>query len=327
MNSTNFESNNKIIPEDSSNIIEGKIVKGIGGFYYVETPFGEVTTRGRGNLKRDGETLYVGDKVLISILDESSNKILYKPSDNEEKNLNGVIEEVLPRYNSFIRPPVANVDLMVLVVSAKKPKVNLTLLDKFLCVCESKDVDCVICVNKTEDESSISEYNKIATIYKGVYETYPVSAQNSSGIEKLRDRFQGLTIALAGPSGVGKSTILNALTGRGHMQVGEISHKTSRGKHTTRHVELVPIDDDGDSLIFDTPGFTSLELPNIDKFDLRHLFPEIERTGRRCKFQDCLHIGEPGCAVLESLEKNEISKSRYDSYRIFLDGISNKKKY
>lgn len=305
---------NSIITE-----VEGRIVKGIAGFYYVNTHFGVVTTQGRGNLKRDGATLYVGDKVKLTILN-------YDKSDYDGE-LKGVIEDVLPRRNSFVRPQIANVDLIAIVVSGKKPKVNLNLLDKFLCVCECKNVDCIICVNKTEDEQGSSVYEQIKDIYKDMYETVAISAKKSIGIDDLRSRFDGITVALAGPSGVGKSTVLNALIGRGHMQVGDISRKTERGRHTTRHVELIPLDTEVNSFIFDTPGFSSLDLPDIDKFDLRYCFPELERIGMQCDFKDCLHIKEPSCAVLEALSKGEISGSRYDSYKLFLNDISNKKKY
>lgn len=307
---------------DDNSIItdaEGRIVKGIAGFYYVSTPFGLVTTQGRGNLKRDGATLYVGDKVKLTLLN-------YDKSNYDGK-LKGVIEDVLPRRNSFVRPQVANVDLIAIVVSAKKPKVNLNLLDKFLCVCETKKVDCIICVNKTEDEESSSVYEQIKDIYKDMYETVAISAKKSIGIDLLKNRFDGITVALAGPSGVGKSTVLNALIGRVHMQVGKISRKTERGRHTTRHVEIIPLDIEANSYIFDTPGFTSIELPDIDKYDLKLCFPEIDKIGRECAFKDCLHIKEPNCAVLEALSKGEISSSRYDSYKMFLNDIRNKKKY
>lgn len=307
--------------DNNSNItyLDGRIVKGIGGFYYVKTSLGLVTTKGRGNLKRDGAILYVGDRVKLTVLNE------YHQSNDKE--LKGVIEEIIPRRNSFVRPQVANVDLIAVVVSARKPKVNFKLLDKFLCVCETKKVDCIICVNKTEDEQGMAVYEQIKSIYKDTYETWAVSAKHSIGIDDLRRRFDGLTVVLAGPSGVGKSTVLNALIGREHMQVGEISRKTSRGRHTTRHVELIPLDENSNSLIFDTPGFTSLELPDIDKYDLKLYFPEIERVGVNCAFKDCLHIEEPGCAVLDALFNGQISSSRYDSYKMFLNDIINKKKY
>ena len=160
-----------------------------------------------------------------------------------------------------------------------------------------------------------------------MYETVAISAKKSIGIDDLRMRFDGITVALAGPSGVGKSTVLNALIGRGHMQVGDISRKTKRGRHTTRHVELIPLDTEINSFIFDTPGFTSIELPDIDRYDLRLCFPEIDKIGRKCAFKDCMHIKEPSCAVLEALSKEEISASRYDSYKMFLSDIRNKKKY
>ena len=320
MNSNELINKSEEFDENSTiTDVDGRIFKGIGGFYYVKTPIGMVTTKGRGNLKRDGATLYVGDEVKLTILN--------KNHQSNDKELKGIIEDVMPRCNYFVRPQVANVDLVAMVVSATKPKANLKSLDKFLCVCETKNVDCIICVNKTEDENAMAAYEQIHSIYKDVYETVAISAKNLIGIDNLRNRFEGLTVALAGPSGVGKSTIMNALIGRGHMEVGEISQKTNRGKHTTRHVELIPLDKNNNSFIFDTPGFTSLELPDIDKYDLRLCFPEIEKLGAKCAFKDCLHIREPGCAVLDAVSKGQISSSRYNSYEMFLKDIINKKKY
>lgn len=316
------ELNNKTEDFDKNyviNDVDGMILKGIGGFYYVKTPIGMVTTKGRGNLKRDGATLYVGDKVKLTILN--------KNDQSSDRELMGIIEDVMPRSNSFVRPQIANVDLIAMVVSATQSKVNLKLLDKFVCVCETKNVDCIICVNKTEDEQGMAVYEQIQSIYNNVYETVAISAKNLIGIDDLRKRFDGITVALSGPSGVGKSTVLNALIGRGHMQVGEISRKTNRGKHTTRHVELIPLDKTSNSFIFDTPGFTSLELPDIDQYDLRFCFPEIEKCGVKCAFKDCLHIKEPGCAVLDAVSEGQISSSRYNSYEMFLNEIINKKKY
>lgn len=295
--------------------VKGRIIKGIGGFYYVDTPRGLVTTRGRGNLKKDGDILLVGDIVEVSIINASE--------------MEGVIETVFPRNNSFVRPPIANVDLMTIVVSGEKPKVNLQHLDRFLCVCESKLIPALICINKTEASHGMKTFESLLEIYGDLYKVIPVSGQTGQGIESLRKEFSGATVALAGASGVGKSTILNALLGREHMDVGRISKKTSRGRHTTRHVELLELKDTGvsdtgrqDTWIFDTPGFTSLDLPVLSEKDLRNLFPELVKYGRDCRFADCRHIGEPECSVLKALEHGKISKTRYDSYKIFYEELT-----
>ncbi len=296
------------------NRVSGRIIKGIGGFYYVETPVGLVTTRGRGNLKKDGDILLVGDFVEVTII-----------SDHE---MEGVVEKVLPRANSFVRPPIANVDLMTIVVSGEKPKVNLQLLDRFLCVSESKSIPALICVNKTEASRGIAAFDRLYEIYGNIYPIVAVSGETGKGIDELREKFSGLTVALAGPSGVGKSTILNSLLGREHMEVGSISKKTSRGRHTTRHVELLEIDGfTKNARIFDTPGFTSLDLPDISETDLRTLFPELVEYGKSCRFMDCQHIGEPDCNVLRALDNGDISKSRYDSYRLFYEEIAKRNKF
>ncbi|MDY4060146.1 MAG: ribosome small subunit-dependent GTPase A [Anaerovoracaceae bacterium] len=302
------------------NRVKGRIIKGIGGFYYVETPGGVVTTRGRGNLKKSGDILLVGDYVEVSILNEDETE--------------GVVEKVLPRENSFVRPPIANVDLMTIVVSGEKPKVNVRLLDRFLCVSESKLIPSLICVNKTESSRGMKTFDMLYGIYGKIYPMCSVSGKTGKGLDDLRREISGSTVAFAGPSGVGKSTILNAILGQNHMEVGEISKKTSRGRHTTRHVELIEIKESkaeneniSKTWIFDTPGFTSLDLPDMSEANLRYLFPELVKWGKECRFMDCQHIGEPECSVLKAVEMGSISQSRYNSYKMFYEELSERKKF
>lgn len=290
--------------------MKGLIVKGIGGFYYVDTAAGIIEAKGRGIFKKDGITLAVGDIVELEIIDE------------EEKK--GVINSIYPRKNQFIRPPIANVDTFVVVFAAAKPKPNLILVDKFLVMAEMHGVEAVICINKSDlvSPETLAEYK---AIYEDIYPVIAVSARTGEGLDRLKEAISGKTAALAGPSGVGKSTILNALIPHANMETGSVSEKTKRGKHTTRHVEI--FDAEGGGRIFDTPGFTSFEILEAEEDNLMHYYPDIDKYSGGCYYDNCRHLKEPQCAVREALEDGKIHKLRYQSYAANMEEIKNRRKY
>ena len=288
--------------------MRGIIVKGIGGFYYVKVEDKVYQCRARGKFKNKGIVPTVGDLVEIEVLDDGD----------------GVVNEILPRRNSFLRPPIANVDCMVVVIAAADPEPNFTILDKFLVMAEGNRTDVVICVNKVEiaPEAILS---KIKSIYEGLYPLAFVSCITMIGFEELEVLLKNKKCALAGPSGVGKSTILNCLMPNEAIEVGEISHKTRRGKHTTRHVEI--FETSFGALLFDTPGFTSFDILNADEDQLHFYYPEMARFIQDCKYDNCRHMKEPFCGVIAAVEKGLISKSRYKSYVEQMTEIREKKKY
>lgn len=290
--------------------MKGLIVKGIGGFYYVETECGLIEAKGRGIFKKDGITLMVGDEVELEIIDEEDKK--------------GVINAILQRKNCFIRPPIANVDVFAVVFAPKKPKPNFALIDKFLIMAEMHGVEALICINKCDlaDEAELAE---IRAVYEKVYPVLNVSGKTGQGMEELEAYTAGKKIALAGPSGVGKSTILNRLIPHANMETGSVSEKTQRGKHTTRHVEI--FDTEGGGKIFDTPGFTSFEILEADEENLWMYYPEIERYAGMCRYDNCRHLKEPDCRVREAVRDGEIPKLRYESYLSNLEEIKKRKKY
>ena len=245
--------------------MEGLIVKGIGGFYYVDTGLDIIEAKGRGIFKKDGITLAVGDRVELGIIDEAEKK--------------GVINSIYPRKNQFIRPPIVNVDTFVVVFAASKPKPNLVLVDKFLVMAEMNDVEAVICINKS-DLASQEELKEFRAVYEDIYPVIAVSAKTGDGMDELKKAVSGKTAALAGPSGVGKSTIINDLVPYANMETGSISEKTKRGKHTTRHAEI--FNADGGGKIFDTPGFTSFEIMEAGEDNLMHYYPDIDRYTGSC---------------------------------------------
>ncbi len=290
--------------------MRGLIVKGIGGFYYVKTANGVIETRGRGIFRKDGFVLCVGDEVEISLL----------PHDDTK----GVIENVYPRKNAFKRPPIANIDLFLTVFSAKTPKPNYPIIDRFLINAHLCDIPAVICINKS-DLITEKEAEAIKSIYDRAYEVVAVSAKTGEGIERLKELLADKKAALAGPSGVGKSSLLMAIHPKAQAQIGAISQKTERGKHTTRHVEIYQVD--GGGMIFDTPGFTSFDAPEADEDNLRECYPEMVELQSLCRYDDCRHIKEPGCAVREAVKEGKISPIRYNNYVSYMDELKKRKKY
>lgn len=275
---------------------DGLIVKGIGGFYYVRTETaGVIQTRGRGIFRKEEITPTVGDRVRIEILDDGD----------------GVINHIYERKNLFHRPPVANVDCIVIMFAAQHPKPNYDLIDKFLIMTESRGVEAVLCLNKC-DLVSPRKVQTMTERYAGVYPVLQVSADTGAGVEELREVLKNRTSVFAGPSGVGKSTLTNLLIPDAGMDTSAVSRKTRRGRHTTRHVEIFDLP--GGGMLFDTPGFTSFDLSGVKSEELADYYPEFSAYKGECRFDDCRHLKEPDCAVRKALEDGEIHPQRYESY-------------
>ncbi len=288
--------------------MEGTIVKGIGGFYYVNTGTEIFQCKARGIFRKDGVTPYVGDQVLV------------EPTDPGE----AVINEILPRKNVFIRPPIANVDCLVVVIAIRKPAPVLSILDRFLVMAEGKDTKVVLCLNKADLDKG-GEVDALKEIYGDLYPVVAVSGETGEGVDQLAELLKGCRSALAGPSGVGKSTLLNRMAGGRVMETGEIARKSQRGKHTTRHVEIFQLENGG--FVFDTPGFTSFDVLEAEEDELHFLYPEMVPYIGKCRYDDCRHAAEPDCKVLEALRAGKIKQSRYDSYMEQLKEIQNRKEY
>lgn len=282
--------------------MQGRIVKGIGGFYFVSDGSRVVMGKARGNLKRNKELLYVGD-----IVD-------YEITADGEAIINGVAR----RDNSLIRPPVSNLNLLVVVFAASSPEPNFNVIDKMCIACEAKGIDIAICITKPDLVSS-EELDEIRSRYDSSYDVMTVNGMTGAGIDSLRERISGRNVALAGPSGVGKSTILNNIVGAQSAETGTVSDKTGRGRHTTRHVEIFELGD-GTNL-YDTPGFTSLELPSMEPSELSNLIPEFRACRGQCRYADCVHMKEPGCAVKEAVNEGVIPEGRYDTYLNLMEEV------
>lgn len=289
--------------------MDGLIVKGIGGFYYVKDNSGNVTQcRARGSFKNEGITPCVGDEVRFEILEDKD----------------GIVEEIYPRKNIFIRPPISNVDLIVIVIAATKPKPNMFIIDRFLVMAEKSNTDILLCINKV-DGAKPKEIEKLKEIYGNIYDMVFTSGVTSEGTEELKEHLKGKKTAFAGPSGVGKSTLINSLQPGFNLETGTISSKTKRGRHTTRHVEIFDMDFGG--MIYDTPGFTSFDILEASEDELQLFYPEIAKYKGQCKYDDCMHLKEPECKVIEALQRGEIHSSRYNSYKEQIEEIRNRKKY
>ena len=292
--------------------IMGKIIRGIAGFYYVYAENHSLyECKAKGVFRKNGEKPLVGDNVSIVVLDE-------------EKQL-GNIEEILPRKNSLIRPAVANVDQTLVIFASDKPKPNYNLLDRFLLMMEQKQIPCIIVFNKC-DLITEADKQEMSHIYKNTgHKVYFMSAKKQIGIEEVKAVLKGKTTTVAGPSGVGKSSFINLLQDTIQMETGAISEKIERGKHTTRHSELITLADD--SYIFDTPGFSSLAIFDLEKEDIKDYYPEFALYYNQCKYLGCNHINEPNCVIKQAVESEEISKIRYENYKLLFEECSNKKKY
>mgnify|MGYP002764982492 FL=1 len=290
----------------------GKIIKGIGGFYYVVCENGVTyECKAKGVFRNRKIKPLVGDNVEIEILDA-------------EKNL-GNIEDILPRFNWLNRPAVANVDQTVIIFAVSAPEPNFNLLDRFLINMEQHEVPTIICFNKIDLEGFRQSEDICRSYTKSGYEVLFISAESGYGINTLEAVIKGKTTVFAGPSGVGKSSTLNSLFPDANVQTGGLSEKIQRGKHTTRHSELMFVDDD--TYIMDTPGFSSLYTEGIEADNLKLYFPEIAAYTGTCKFNMCNHISEPGCLVKEAVGDGRISKMRYDDYVMIYNELKEKRKW
>ena len=292
--------------------MNGKIVKGIAGFYYVHVvESGVYECKAKGIFRKDKIKPLVGDNVELEVLDK-------------EEKLGNIIR-ILPRQNELIRPAVANIDQALVVFAVCKPSPHYNLLDRFLVMMESKGVPVVLCFNK-EDIACEEQIAEIESIYRDCgYPCVFASAKEEKNIEEIRKLLQGKTTVIAGPSGVGKSSIINILQPEANMETGGISRKIERGKHTTRHSELISIAPD--TYILDTPGFSSLGLFGLEKEQLAGYYPEFVPFEKYCRFGGCSHISEPVCGIKAAVAEGEIPQIRYENYCLLYDELKNQRKY
>lgn len=292
--------------------MQGKIVKGVAGFYYVHTMQEEIyECKAKGIFRKEKIKPLVGDDVEIDILNQ------------EEKK--GNIIAILPRRNELLRPAVANIDQALVIFAAISPKPNFNLLDKFLIIMESQQVNTAICFNK-QDLTTVKELKKLYGAYESCgYEILFTSAKQKQGINSLQQFLDGKTTAVAGPSGVGKSSLINLLQAEVEMEIGALSEKIERGKNTTRHTQLIHVKNN--TYIMDTPGFSSLRITDLEKEDLKKYFKEFLNYEESCRFLGCSHIQEPDCGVKQALLNGKISEIRYENYVSMYNELNERKRY
>ena len=284
----------------------GKIIKGIGGFYYVEAEGRLYSCKAKGIFRNENIKPLIGDEVEISVIDE--------------EKLEGSVDDILPRRNQLIRPALANIDMIIVVQAYAKPAPQLYLLDRYLVSIESLDIPIGVLFNK----SDLNHKNYDEIYSSAGYKVFSTSVKTGEGLGELRRFIDGKCIAFAGPSGVGKSSITNFLCPQASMETGVISRKIERGKHTTRHSELFCLG--SNTFICDTPGFTSVLFNDIPSDRLRFYMPDIAGYEGKCRFNGCLHLAEPECAVKEAAASGELAESRYEAYKKIYEEIYNQER-
>ena len=291
--------------------MQGKIIRGIGGFYYINACNSIYECKAKGSFRKEGIKPLVGDDCIIDILDE--------------KNYLANITSILPRHSELIRPAVANVDQAMIIFAVSRPEPNFNLLDRFIIQMWQKELPCIIVINKM-DLAGDKQRCEIEEAYEACgCRVVFTSVNTNEGVDEIRKLIKGKTTTVAGPSGVGKSSMINLLQSSVKMQTGMLSDKIDRGKHTTRHSELIPIDED--TYILDTPGFSSLNLFDVSTDTLKDYYYEFEEYATVCRFLDCKHISEPDCGVKRAVENGNVSRLRYDNYLTLYRECKDKRKY
>ena len=291
--------------------MQGKIIKGIAGFYYVDVAeSGVYECKAKGIFRKEKKKPLVGDNVEIEVLDE--------------KEKTGNLIQILPRKNELIRPAAANVDQALVIFAVRQPDPNYQLLDRFLITMEQQEIPSIICFNK-KDLAEQEELDQMYQIYISCgYKVLLTSAEQEEGISQIRKILEGKTTVVAGPSGVGKSSLTNLLQEEVSMETGEISKKLKRGRHTTRHAQLLTVGEH--TYLMDTPGFSSLFVEGMEKEELRFHYPEFTEYEGKCRFQGCVHVHEPECAVKQAVEEGKIHRQRYENYVSFYEELKEQEK-
>ncbi len=291
--------------------MQGRIIRGIGGFYYVYVSGkGILECKAKGVFRKNKLKPLVGDFVEVSLLSEEGK---------------GNIDQVLERKNELIRPAVANIDQALVIFSMTGPEPNLNLLDRFLIMMQQKEIPGILVFNKC-DLVGEEQRERLRSVYeKSGCKILFVSAKKQQGIREIKELLEKKTTTVAGPSGVGKSSLINLLQSSVNMETGSISEKIQRGKHTTRHAEFIFMGED--TYILDTPGFSSLAVFDMEKEELEQYYPEFEEYKENCRFHGCSHTHEPGCRIKEAVEEGNINKERYHNYLLIYEELKNKKKY